>query len=64
MKTKYTLASLTVAALAMLALASCKHEDPKADTVRTHYTCEMHPEVVTATPGKCPKCGMELTEKK
>lgn len=23
----------------------------------------MHPEVVTAIPGKCPKCGMELMEK-
>ncbi|MDQ3986357.1 MAG: multicopper oxidase family protein [Actinomycetota bacterium] len=24
------------------------------------YTCPMHPEVVTDTPGKCPKCGMKL----
>jgi Cu(I)/Ag(I) efflux system membrane fusion protein len=24
------------------------------------YTCPMHPEVRSATPGKCPKCGMEL----
>jgi hypothetical protein len=27
----------------------------------THYTCSMHPEVVSDTPGKCPKCGMNLT---
>lgn len=24
------------------------------------YTCEMHPEVISDKPGKCPKCGMNL----
>ena len=24
------------------------------------YTCPMHPEVVTQSPGNCPKCGMKL----
>jgi uncharacterized protein len=24
------------------------------------YVCPMHPEVVSAVPGRCPKCGMEL----
>lgn len=28
------------------------------------YTCSMHPEVISDKPGKCPKCGMELVEKK
>ena len=28
------------------------------------YTCSMHPEVIADKPGKCPKCGMELIEKK
>lgn len=28
------------------------------------YTCEMHPEVVSDKPGKCPKCGMNLVPKK
>ena len=26
----------------------------------TRYTCQMHPEVVSDKPGKCPKCGMEM----
>jgi len=28
------------------------------------YTCPMHPEVVQAVPGKCPKCGMDLVPRK
>lgn len=28
------------------------------------YTCSMHPEVISDKPGKCPKCGMELIERK
>lgn len=27
------------------------------------YTCPMHPEVTSATPGQCPKCGMQLVKK-
>lgn len=27
---------------------------------RIEYTCSMHPEVVEAAPGSCPKCGMDL----
>lgn len=27
-----------------------------------YYTCEMHPEVQSDKPGKCPICGMELIE--
>lgn len=28
------------------------------------YTCSMHPEVTSNKPGECPKCGMDLIEKK
>ena len=28
------------------------------------YTCTMHPDVVSNTPGKCPKCSMDLVAKK
>ena len=27
------------------------------------YACPMHPEVIQATPGTCPKCGMRLVPK-
>lgn len=27
----------------------------------TRYTCSMHPEVASDKPGRCPKCGMNLT---
>ena len=28
------------------------------------YTCPMHPEVTSDKAGKCPKCGMDLVDKK
>lgn len=31
-----------------------------SDVPGTVYTCPMHPEVRQATPGQCPKCGMDL----
>jgi hypothetical protein len=42
-----------------------KSKIPAPDTVfKKVYTCTMHPEVIRDKPGKCPKCGMELVEKK
>ncbi|MEO8950176.1 MAG: heavy metal-binding domain-containing protein [Mucilaginibacter sp.] len=47
--------------------------NPISDTTKTkkvkpvakvQYTCTMHPEVISDKPGKCPKCGMTLVEKK
>jgi len=32
----------------------------KSEANSPHYTCPMHPEVVTDSPGSCPKCGMAL----
>jgi len=38
-------------------------KNEKKEVVKT-YTCSMHPEVKLDKPGKCPKCGMVLIEKK
>lgn len=35
-----------------------------SDTSKIVYTCTMHPEIVSDTPGICPKCGMKLTPMK
>lgn len=57
----------------MLVIAACNNHKTvqhkvTADTLSkktavTHYTCTMHPNIVTTTPGTCPKCGMDLVEK-
>lgn len=32
-------------------------------TAEIAYACPMHPEVIRSSPGKCPKCGMDLVAK-
>lgn len=36
---------------------------PSAGAAKTVYVCPMHPEVVSETPGLCPKCNMKLDPK-
>lgn len=41
-------------------------DSTKIKTISTDsiiYTCPMHPEIISAQPGKCPKCGMDLVQK-
>jgi hypothetical protein len=40
-----------------------EHQQKKDTTLKTVYTCSMHPEIVQDKPGKCSKCGMNLTAK-
>ncbi|MBA4054748.1 MAG: hypothetical protein C0490_08560 [Marivirga sp.] len=42
-----------------------QHDSTKTQPVATvAYTCPMHPDVISDIPGKCPKCGMDLIQKK
>ena len=68
--TMMALSIMTVAAI-ILGVSGCKDNDSsrgpsqnQSSNKAVQYTCGMHPEVVTDKPGKCPKCGMDLVEKK
>ena len=39
-----------------------KNKTAKQPTIS--YTCNMHPDVSQDKPGKCPKCGAKMVEKK
>ncbi len=39
------------------------HDDSTPSENKNLYTCPMHPEVQSDTPGICPKCGMMLVKK-
>jgi len=71
MKTKRWIRSGAVAVALVIALlggSGCSNsgsaKSPESSSQARQYTCPMHPEVVRDAPGKCPKCGMDLVEKK
>ena len=54
--------ALTLLALACPVFTGCGKTENTSDAA-TQYTCAHHPEVVQNTPGKCPKCNMDLKPK-
>jgi hypothetical protein len=69
--TKWIMAAVAAVALVGIAIgvSGCKEKDSgqsqsQNGTKMVQYTCTMHPDVVMDKPGKCPKCGMDLVEKK
>ena len=65
-----TLIPLICAALVLTSMAFAQTttgplpEASASAAPKKEYTCPMHPDAVKNKPGKCPKCGMKLEEKK
>jgi len=69
MKSKFLFPAILVAGLLLFNLSATRvygqATEKKTEAVNSvTYTCPMHPEVIKDKPGKCPKCGMKLVEKK
>lgn len=60
------MAALTIVSVSLFAQDSTqqKSKAAKYKTVKMKYSCPMHPDVVSKKPGKCSKCGMDLTKSK
>jgi len=69
MRSKFLFSAILVAGF-MLANFSANQaygQTPQNKTIKQQtvkYTCPDHPDVIKDQPGKCPKCGMKLVEKK
>lgn len=63
MKKLIVLIVLVVNSIAIFAQTTkeAKHKMEDSTTPRAIYFCPMHPDVTSNKPGKCPKCGMDLT---
>jgi len=62
---RFILVLLTISTALLFSFWSLAQKpEPTTSTVRNQedefYTCPMHPDVMSDTPGKCPKCGMTL----
>lgn len=60
------MAALTIVSVSLFAQDSTKQKSktPKQKMEMMKYSCPMHPDVASSDPGKCTKCGMDLTKAK
>ena len=61
-----SLQMLLMAALSIMTLTGFSQEKAGKKDTTAHvvlYACPMHPDVTSEKPGKCAKCGMDLTVK-
>jgi hypothetical protein len=56
--------ALAIAAFAALSDSGCSSSEGDHSDHARKYSCSMHSDVVQDKAGKCPKCGMDLTEKR
>jgi len=56
------IAALTISSVSVFAQEKAGKKDTTQHTVL--YSCSMHPDVTSDQPGKCPKCGMDLSVSK
>jgi Cu(I)/Ag(I) efflux system membrane fusion protein len=64
------LSALIICAMLAISFTNCRSkessqstENANEETADVVYTCSMHPDVASKTPGKCPVCGMDLEKK-
>ncbi|HRI19759.1 MAG TPA: heavy metal-binding domain-containing protein [Panacibacter sp.] len=60
------MAALTIVSFSLFAQDSTKQKTkaPKQKMEMMKYSCPMHPDVTSKKPGKCTKCGMDMTKSK
>jgi len=64
-KTIFFLVTILTAIVGFSQMDQSKMKSEKTSASKSiKYTCPMHAEVISNKPGKCPKCGMNLIEKK
>lgn len=62
MKTLIMLLFMATAALTSFAQEKAGKRDTTQHVTVYSYACPMHPNFISDKPGKCPKCGMDLTQ--
>jgi hypothetical protein len=68
MKKNFLILIFALSSVIMLDSCGSSSSSEKKSTTKevaaAEYTCPMHSEVQSKEAGKCPKCGMDLVEKK